>query len=162
MTAPAIPAPAPKGRLGNGQLRRQVAEGLAARPGPHTVVEIAKDLGRSAGAVDNGALGLSRPGSTRILVIVSHGRYKGHPARRRAEAHHPPGRLGCLVIWIAPSDTAKTMTGAGWSSSSTPPPSARRSPARSPPAPAAPRPAKAGISRRPCFGLPRSFAALYV
>ena len=50
MTAPAIPAPA-KGRLGNGQLRRQVAEWLAARPGPHTVGEIAKDLGRSAGAV---------------------------------------------------------------------------------------------------------------
>src|SRR5579859_2591161 len=52
MTAPAIPAPA-KGRLGNGQLRRQVAEWLAARPGPHTVGEIAKDLGRSAGAVGN-------------------------------------------------------------------------------------------------------------
>ena len=53
MTAPAIPAPAPEGRLGNGQLRRQVAEWLAARPGPHTVGEIAKDLGRSAGAVGN-------------------------------------------------------------------------------------------------------------
>src|SRR5260370_23842407 len=53
MPAPAIPAPAPKGRLGNGQLRRQVAEWLAARPGPHTVGEIAKDLGRSAGAVGN-------------------------------------------------------------------------------------------------------------
>src|SRR3984957_13717836 len=50
MTAPAIPAPAPKGRLGNGQLRRQVAGWLAARPDPHTVGEIAKDLGRSAGA----------------------------------------------------------------------------------------------------------------
>jgi nitric oxide reductase NorQ protein len=53
MTAPAISAPAPKGRLGNGQLRRQVAEWLAARPGPQTVGEIAKDLGRSAGAVGN-------------------------------------------------------------------------------------------------------------
>ena len=52
MTAPAISAPA-KGRLGNGQLRRQVAEWLAARPGPHTVGEIAKDLGRSADAVGN-------------------------------------------------------------------------------------------------------------
>src|ERR1700742_653484 len=52
MTAPAIPAPA-TGRLGNGQLRRQVAGWLAARPGPHTVGEIAKDLGRSAGAVGN-------------------------------------------------------------------------------------------------------------
>jgi DNA-binding transcriptional ArsR family regulator len=41
------------GRLGNGQLRRQVAEWLAARLGPHTVGEIARDLGRSAGAVGN-------------------------------------------------------------------------------------------------------------
>jgi hypothetical protein len=41
---PAIPAPAPKGHLGNGQLRRQVAEWLAGRPGPHAVGEIAKDL----------------------------------------------------------------------------------------------------------------------
>jgi len=53
MTAPAPSAPAPKGRLGNGQLRRQVAGWLAARPGPHTAGEIAKDLGRSAGAVGN-------------------------------------------------------------------------------------------------------------
>jgi nitric oxide reductase NorQ protein len=54
MTAPVIPAPAPKGgRLGNGQLRRQVAEWLAARPGLHTVGEVAKALGRSAGAVGN-------------------------------------------------------------------------------------------------------------
>jgi nitric oxide reductase NorQ protein len=53
MTAPASPAPTPKGRLGNGQLRRQVAEWLAARPAPHTPDEIAKDLGRSAGAVGN-------------------------------------------------------------------------------------------------------------
>jgi MoxR-like ATPase len=52
MTAPALPAPV-RGRLGNGQLRRQVAEWLAARPGPHTPGEIAKDLGRSAGAVGN-------------------------------------------------------------------------------------------------------------
>jgi nitric oxide reductase NorQ protein len=52
MTAPAIPAQA-KGRLGNGQLRRQVAEWPSARPGLHTVGEIAKDLGRSAGAVGN-------------------------------------------------------------------------------------------------------------
>jgi hypothetical protein len=169
MIAPAIPAPAPKGRFDNGQLRRQVAEWLAARPGPHTVGEIAKDLGRSVGAVGNaltplagrarppalatvtygrqvrpitypgavpaqvselraadkcedfttavnaldGALGLSRPGSTRILVIVSDGRYKG--------THHAGGQRlitrlatsGCLVIWIAPSDTAHDDRRAG-------------------------------------------------
>ena len=51
MTAPAAPAAAPKGRLGNGQLRRQVAEYLADHPGPCKTGEIAKALGRSAGAV---------------------------------------------------------------------------------------------------------------
>jgi hypothetical protein len=44
MTAPAISAPA-KGRLGNGQLRRQVAEWLAARPGPHAVGELGGQRG---------------------------------------------------------------------------------------------------------------------
>jgi hypothetical protein len=48
MTAPAIPAPA-KGRLGNGQLRRQVAEWLAARPGPHTVGESAPTASGTVG-----------------------------------------------------------------------------------------------------------------
>ena len=50
MTAPAA---APKGRLGNGQLRRQVAEYLADHPGPCKTGEIAKALDRSAGAVGN-------------------------------------------------------------------------------------------------------------
>jgi len=52
MTAPAAPA-APKGRLGNGQLRRQVAEYLADHPGPCKTGEIARALARSAGAVGN-------------------------------------------------------------------------------------------------------------
>jgi hypothetical protein len=59
----------------------------------------------------DGALGLSRPGATRILVIVSDGRYKG---TQHADGQKLITRLaasGCLVIWIAPSDTASTMTG---------------------------------------------------
>jgi nitric oxide reductase NorQ protein len=76
MTAPAIPAPAPKGRLGNGQLRRQVAEWLAARPGPHTVGEIAKDLGRSAGAVGNAL--------TTLADRAEAGRLAGTPVRYEA------------------------------------------------------------------------------
>ena len=74
MTAPA-PA-APKGRLGNGQLRRQVAEWLAARPGPHTPGEIAKDLGRSAGAVGNALTTLAGRGEA--------GREPGKPIRYQA------------------------------------------------------------------------------
>jgi hypothetical protein len=77
MTAPAIPAPA-KGRLGNGQLRRQVAEWLAARPGPHTVGEIAKDLGRSAGAVGNAL--------TTLAGRAEASRLAGKPMRYEANA----------------------------------------------------------------------------
>jgi hypothetical protein len=77
MTAPAIPAPA-KGRLGNGQLRRQVAEWLAARPGPHTVGEVAKDLGRSAGAVGNAL--------TTLADRAEAARLAGKPIRYEANA----------------------------------------------------------------------------
>jgi hypothetical protein len=70
-----------------------------------------EDFTRAVNALD-GALGLSRPGATRILVIVSDGRYKG---TQHADGQKLITRLaasGCLVIWIAPSDTANTMTGA--------------------------------------------------
>jgi nitric oxide reductase NorQ protein len=77
MTAPAISAPA-KGRLGNGQLRRQVAEWLAARPGPHTVGEIAKGLGRSAGAVGNAL--------TTLADRAEASRLAGKPMRYEASA----------------------------------------------------------------------------
>src|SRR5260370_23795757 len=81
MTAPAIPAPAPKGRLGNGQLRRQVAEWLAARPGPHTVGEIAKDLARSAGEVGNAL--------TTLADRADAARLPGKPIRYEANAPTP-------------------------------------------------------------------------
>src|SRR5260370_14191408 len=82
MPAPAIPAPAPKGRLGNGQLRRQVAEWLAARPGPHTVGEIAKDLGRPAGAVGNAL--------TTLADRAEAARPPGKPIRYHANSATPP------------------------------------------------------------------------
>jgi nitric oxide reductase NorQ protein len=89
MTAPAISAPAPKGRLGNGQLRRQVAEWLAGRPGPHTVGEIAKDLGRSAGAVGNALTTLAdRAEASRITGKPL--RYEANSATAAAAAAIPP------------------------------------------------------------------------
>src|ERR1700726_1455516 len=60
MTATAAPA-APKGRLGNGQLRRQVAEYLTDHPGPCKVGDIARALARSAGAVGNALTTLPPP-----------------------------------------------------------------------------------------------------
>ena len=70
-----------------------------------------EDFTTAVSALD-GALGLAQPGSTRILVIVSDGRYKG---TQHADGQKLITRLaasGCLVIWIAPSDTANTMTSA--------------------------------------------------
>jgi hypothetical protein len=61
-----------------------------------------EDFTTAVSALD-GALGLSRPGSTRILVIVSDGRYKG---TQHADGQKLITRLatsGCLVIWIAPA-----------------------------------------------------------
>jgi hypothetical protein len=69
-----------------------------------------EDFTRAVSALD-GALDLARPGTTRILVIVSDGRYKG---TQHADGQKLITRLadsGCLVIWIAPTDTANTMTG---------------------------------------------------
>src|SRR5690349_10108966 len=67
MTAPAAPAAAPKGRLGNGQLRRQVAEYLTDHPGPCKTGEIAKALDRSAGAVGNALTTLAGRGEADLL-----------------------------------------------------------------------------------------------
>lgn len=68
-TANATPAPAAPatGRLGNGQLRRQVAQHLADNPGPHKTGDIAKALGRSAGAVGNALITLADRGEAERL-----------------------------------------------------------------------------------------------
>ena len=91
MTAPA-PA-APKGRLGNGQLRRQIAGWLAARPGPHTPGQIAKNLGRSAGAVGNALTTLADRGEAERLA--------GKPIRYQANA-----ATGAAAAAIAPKAPA--------------------------------------------------------
>jgi uncharacterized protein with von Willebrand factor type A (vWA) domain len=70
-----------------------------------------EDFTTAVSALD-GALGLSRPGSTRILVIVSDGRYKGTQHADGQKLITRLAVLGCLVIWIAPDDTANTMTDA--------------------------------------------------
>jgi nitric oxide reductase NorQ protein len=125
MTAPAIPA-APKGRLGNGQLRRQVAEWLAARPGPHTVGEIAKDLGRSAGAVGNAL--------TTLADRAEAARLAGKPVRYEANA-----ATAAAAAAITPKAPAPPK----------PAPAAAPSPAASPAPPAAPKPAGPPASPAP-------------
>ena len=89
MTAPAAPAAAPKGRLGNGQLRRQVAEYLADHPGPCKTGEIAKALGRSAGAVGNALTTLAGKGEA-DLVPGKPIRYQANSATAAAAAAITP------------------------------------------------------------------------
>ena len=88
MTAPAAPA-APKGRLGNGQLRRQVAEYLADNPGPCKTGDIAKALGRSAGAVGNALTTLAGNGEA-DLVPGKPIRYQANSATAAAAAAIAP------------------------------------------------------------------------
>jgi MoxR-like ATPase len=86
MTAPAA---APKGRLGNGQLRRQVAEYLTDHPGPCKTGEIAKALDRSAGAVGNALTTLAGRGEA-DLVPGKPIRYQANPATAAAAAAITP------------------------------------------------------------------------
>src|SRR5450755_1167826 len=112
---------APAVRLGNGQLRRQVAEWLAARPGPHTPGEIAKGLGRSAGAVGNALTTLPGRGEA--------GREPGKPVRYRA-------------------NTATAAAAAAITPRAPAPPRPAPAPA-APRPPAAPKPAVPGPVTRP-------------
>ena len=69
-----------------------------------------EDFTTAIAALD-GALNLATPGTSRILVIVSDGKYKG---TQHADGQKLITRLaasGCQIIWIAPHDTANTMTG---------------------------------------------------
>jgi nitric oxide reductase NorQ protein len=138
MTAPAIPAPAPKGgRLGNGQLRRQVAEWLAARPGPHTVGEIAKDLGRSAGAVGNAL--------TTLADRAEAARITGKPLRYEANS-----ATAAAAAAITPKAPAPPKAAPAAPKPTAPPASPAPPAAPKPAAPKAPAPpAKPGPVTRP-------------
>ena len=89
MTAPAAPAAAPKGRLGNGQLRRQVAEYLADHPGPARPARSPRPSDRSAGAVGNALTTLAGRGEA-DLVPGKPIRYQANSATAAAAAAITP------------------------------------------------------------------------
>jgi nitric oxide reductase NorQ protein len=133
MTTPAPPAPpAPRttatGRLGNGELRRLVAHHLADHPADaFTPGEIARALGRSAGATGNA-----------LTVLAGRGeadREPGKPARYRANS-----ATDAATRAAAPARRRRPARPAA------PAPAAPAAPAVAPPAPAAARPARAGAS----------------
>jgi MoxR-like ATPase len=89
MATPNVTPAAPQGRLGNGQLRRQVAEYLADHPGPQKAGEIAKALGKSAGAVGNALTTLDGKGEA-DLVPGKPIRYQANSATAAAAAAITP------------------------------------------------------------------------
>jgi nitric oxide reductase NorQ protein len=125
MTAPAAPA-APKGRLGNGQLRRQVAEYLTDHPGPCKTGEIARALDRSAGAVGNALTTLAGRGEADLVP--------GKPISYQAN----PATAAAAITPRAPLPPKPAPA---------PTPAAPAAPA--PPPSPAPRPAAAGPVTRP-------------
>jgi nitric oxide reductase NorQ protein len=83
MTTPTAPRMTATGRLGNGELRRQIAAWLDAHPGAHTPGTIAKALDRSSGAVGNALTTLAMR-SQAELVPGKPARYQATPATRAA------------------------------------------------------------------------------
>ena len=131
MTAPAAPAAAPKGRLGNGQLRRQVAEYLTDHPGPCKTGEIARALDRSAGAVGNALTTLADRGEADLVP--------GKPIRYQANS-----ATAAAAAAIAPKAPLPPKPAPA------PKPAAPAAPAAPAPAPSpAPKPAAAGPVTRP-------------
>ena len=124
MTAPAAPAAAPKGRLGNGQLRRQVAEYLADHPGPCKTGEIAKALGQ-----------VSRRGRQRADHPRRPGR--GRPRTRQAVRYQANAATAAAAAAIAPKAPLPPKP------APPPPPAAPAAPAPAPRPPRS-RPPRAG------------------
>jgi nitric oxide reductase NorQ protein len=129
MTATATAAP--KGRLGNGQLRRQVAEYLTEHPGPCKTGEIAKALDRSAGAVGNALTTLADRGEADLLP--------GKPIRYQANSATAAAASAITPKAPLPPKPAPAPTPAA--------PAASAAPALAPSP--APKPAAAGPVTRP-------------
>ena len=135
MTAPAAPAAAPKGRLGNGQLRRQVAEYLADHPGPCKTGEIAKALDRSAGAVGNALTTLAGNGEADLVP--------GKPIRYQANSATAAAAAAIAPKAPLPPKPAPAPTPAPAPAAPAPVPSPAPKPALTP------KPAAAGPVTRP-------------
>jgi MoxR-like ATPase len=84
MTSTTAPRTTPTGRLGNGELRRQVAAWLDENPGAHTPGTIAKALDRSSGAVGNALTTLADRGQAERVPGSKPVRYRATPATTAA------------------------------------------------------------------------------
>lgn len=136
-TAPAAPGtttPAPAGgRLPNGELRRQVAEALAARAGTElTPRDIAHTLGRSSGAVGN------------ALAALTAGGYAEQTSTKPVRYRSTPTTADAAAAPVAvPSGTPRRPR----ASRPTPPASTPPASTATPPAPSAVAPVTGPVTR---------------
>ena len=107
------------GRLGNGELRRQVAAWLDENPGPHTPGTIARALDRSAGAVGN-ALKTLADRAQAEPVPGKPARYQATPATKAA--------AGGMSTTPAPKPATAPKPAAAPPAAAPPPPPPRRPP----------------------------------
>ncbi|WP_410630956.1 vWA domain-containing protein [Amycolatopsis sp. cmx-4-83] len=70
-----------------------------------------EDIPRALDALD-GALGLSRPGAARLVVIVSDGNFRADPRRDGQKKLDRLRASGCAVLWLATSDSDTPLDGA--------------------------------------------------
>jgi hypothetical protein len=70
-----------------------------------------EDIPTAIDALD-GALGLSRPGAARLLVIVSDGRFRPVPRRDGQKRLDRVRASGCAVLWLTTSEHDTPLTGA--------------------------------------------------
>lgn len=69
-----------------------------------------EDVATAIAALD-GALGLSSPGSARLLVMISDGLYWGTPREKAQQLADRLRASGCGILWLAPDHTAHPLDG---------------------------------------------------
>ncbi|WP_228002368.1 hypothetical protein [Nocardia australiensis] len=96
---------------------RQVLPGAYPGSAPQKVTDFAatalyEAIDTAIDALD-GALGLSRPENTRLLVIISDGCFCDEPCAAAQKLLDRVRASGCAVLWLAPEVTwSKRLTGA--------------------------------------------------
>lgn len=70
-----------------------------------------EDIPTALDALD-GALGLSRPGTARLVVIVSDGQFRDQPRRDGQTKLDRLRASGCAVLWLTTDDTDTPLAGA--------------------------------------------------
>jgi MoxR-like ATPase len=148
----------PTGRLGQGELRRQVAAHLATTPGDHTPGEIARALGnRSSGAVANALETLeasgdaeqvsTRPRRFRATATTSDAARGATPPRPRPTPASPPSASPAWASGTSASSASSGTASAG--GAATPSPGTTTPSGSAPPSTSAASGGVPGAVRRP-------------